>query len=126
MREKTQDFFEKTANIAKHTLDCDKAGQKGIGNIFSLPYGFLAPVSHPWYQVHTISLCHLPPASGTTQTLPCEVHRNILLCSKLVPGTFCWQCHQPQPSLLESSFLIFLCISLPGFCLFYLVLTVLP
>lgn len=58
--------------------------------------------------------------------VPWKVHRNILQGSTLVPEPFCWQYYQPQLSLLESSFLIFLCISSPEFCLFYLVPTVLP
>lgn len=129
-----RDFFEKIANIAKCTLDISliRQGRRGseISSLFHVAFCLLFATISSRY---TLFLCatSLPhPAScfryHTNPPIRVlrEFHRNILQCSRLVP--VCWQYHQPQPSLLESSFLIFLCISLPGFCLFYFVPTVLP
>lgn len=127
MRDKTSKKLQTLQNIYWTVI---KQGRRG-SEISSLSHAAFCPLFATLGSRYPLFLCaiSLLPASGNTQIfppVPWDVHRNILQCSRLVPETFCWQFNQPQPSLLKSSFLIFLCISLPGFCLFYIVPTVLP
>lgn len=81
-RNERQDFFEKIPNIAKHTPDCDNAGQKGIRNIFSLPCCFLPTVCHLGSR-YTLFLCaishllqvpHKPSHVRFTETSSCALN----------------------------------------------------
>lgn len=106
-------------------LVCAKTGQKGLWNVFSFPLCFLPRLPPLVAGAHCSSVPPPPhdhAACFKYHTdppfwVPQEVPRSILQCSRLVPDPFCWQYHQPQPPLPESSFLWrFLWISLLGFC----------